>query len=286
MSSIWSIQNYIREFENIFPRIRESLKEKSPLIHCITSPIAINDCANVVLAVGAKPIMAEHPAEVTEITRMADALSVSLANITDARMKSIFLSGKTAKEHGIPFLIDLVGITCSPFRLDLAQRFIRELHPTVIKGNVSEIRALCGCDYDAVGVDVGKGDELSHEREESLQQMKTTVADYASRTGAVVLATGAIDVLSDGERTLCLENGSPYMAKVTGTGCILSCLTASFLGIREFNAFDEVVLAVLIWGIAGELGDLSKGLGTYHVSLLDQLSGMDDFTIKRHMKLT
>ena len=39
-----------------------AVREKRPLIHCITNPISINQCANVILAAGARPIMAEHPA--------------------------------------------------------------------------------------------------------------------------------------------------------------------------------------------------------------------------------
>ena len=39
------------------------VRSQAPLIHCITNPISMNDCANAVLALGAKPIMAQHPME-------------------------------------------------------------------------------------------------------------------------------------------------------------------------------------------------------------------------------
>ena len=48
--------------------IREAVHHKQPLIHCITNPISINQCANGILAIGARPMMAEHPKEVREIT--------------------------------------------------------------------------------------------------------------------------------------------------------------------------------------------------------------------------
>ena len=41
-------------------KAKEVVISQAPLIHCITNPISINDCANVVLALGAKPIMAEQ----------------------------------------------------------------------------------------------------------------------------------------------------------------------------------------------------------------------------------
>ena len=120
------------------------LRERNPLIHCITSPIAINDCANAVLAVGARPICAEHPAEVRGITAISASLGVTLANITDARAESMMLSGDEARKRGLRSVIDVVGVNCSLFRMELAKRFVRECRPAVIKGNLSEIRALAG----------------------------------------------------------------------------------------------------------------------------------------------
>ena len=67
--------------------IRSSEYAKNPLIHCITNPISINQCANAVLSAGARPIMAEHPLEVAEITATASALMLNIANITDVRME-------------------------------------------------------------------------------------------------------------------------------------------------------------------------------------------------------
>ena len=123
---------------------------------CITNPISINDCANAVLAVGAKPIMAEHPREVSEITAGAKALCVNLGNITDARLESILLSGKTAKALDIPHCIDMVGVGCSSLRLELAREYVRQCSPQIIKGNLSEVKAFCGLPAHAVGIDAGE----------------------------------------------------------------------------------------------------------------------------------
>ena len=128
-------------------KAKEAVISQAPLIHCITNPISINDCANVVLALGAKPIMAEHPKEVHEITALAKALAVNLGNITDARAESIFISGGVAKNAQIPCVIDVVGAACSALRMELAQRFIRECAPCVIKGNLSEIKAQRGWNF-------------------------------------------------------------------------------------------------------------------------------------------
>ena len=135
------------------PDIRGAVRERSSLIHCITNPISINQCANAILAVGGRPIMAEHPREVSEITATAGALMLNLGNITDVRMEAMRLSARTAAEHGTPILLDAVGVACSKLRRDYACGLMEGVTPAVIKGNYSEINALYQESYRASGVD-------------------------------------------------------------------------------------------------------------------------------------
>ena len=121
--------------QQAIPDIRKTVKQNQPLIHCITNPISINQCANAILAIGARPMMAEHPKEVSEITRTARSLMLNLGNITDARMESILISAKTAREQNIPFLLDAVGIACSTLRREYVKELLSTAIPTVIKGN-------------------------------------------------------------------------------------------------------------------------------------------------------
>ena len=261
---------------------KEKLNIKNPLIHCITSPIAINDCANVVLALGAKPIMAEHPKEVEGVTKSASALGVSLANITDVRAESMMISGKAALDSGIPSVLDAVGVTCSQFRKALAEQFISECRPSVIKGNVSEIKALAGVDFSVSGIDVSENDRVSRENRAALEYMTSVVKKLAENTGSVVMATGETDIISDGKKTYYIENGSPLMARVTGTGCMLNCITAVFLSVTD--AVTAAVLAAASLGISGELADSRGGLGTYHINLIDALSLLTEqqFSVRFH----
>ena len=80
--------------------------------------------------------MAEHPAEVEEITASSGALMLNLGNITDARIKSMKCSMGRAVENKIPVLLDLVGVACSDLRLDLARELLSIGHPAVLKGNM------------------------------------------------------------------------------------------------------------------------------------------------------
>ena len=267
----------------VFEKARAAVQETSPLIHCITNPISINDCANAVLALGAKPIMAEHPREVEGITEIAKALAVNLGNITDARAESILLSGKKAAESGILSVIDVVGAACSPFRMELAQTFIRECAPAVIKGNLSEIKAVAGVSYETVGIDVGSRDAVTGQNQAALNRAAELVKNYAKSVGAVVTASGAIDIVSDGQEVYLIENGRPEMAKVTGTGCMLNVIIGTYLSVT--NTLTAPLLATVTLGISGEIADSSRGTGSYRVGLIDALSTMNDMQLKSMIKL-
>ena len=261
--------------------IKRKVKEEKPLIHCITNHISINDCANVVLAVGAKPIMAEHPAEVSQITASAKALAVNLGNINDTRMKSILLSGKTAFEKNIPSIIDIVGVACSSLRLDFTNKFIFECHPSIIKGNLSELKALCGIKSHAKGVDAGEKDALTNDN------LLTNIAMLKSlslKTGSVVIATGVVDIITDGNNTYLIKNGCEMLSMITGTGCMLNVLTAAFISNK--NIIGGAVLATAFMGICGELSRNTKGTGTFKTALLDSIFSLSDDKLTEKIQYT
>lgn len=241
------------------------LKEECPLIHCITNPISINDCANIVLAAGAKPIMAEHPDEVAEITAVSNALAVNLGNITDARMKSMMISGMTAKARGINVVIDIVGTACSRMRLEYAKDYIEKVKPQIVKGNISELKALKCMANNACGIDVGAEDAAM-----DLEQIILFLKELALEYNTIIMASGKVDYITDGKEVYAVYNGSPRMAQVTGTGCMLNVLTASFMAVCE--PLQAAVSAAVVLGVCGELADNSQGIGSYHIGLLDSVS--------------
>lgn len=261
-------------------RIKSQIKAEKPLIHCITNPISINDCANIVLAAGASPIMAEHPEEVEEITLTAGALAVNLGNITDVRMKSMMLSGKIAAVNNIPSVIDVVGVGCSRLRLEFAKKYINENTPSVIKGNMSEIKALCGMDSHSVGIDAGKYDATNSD---TLSENLKAVQRLSEVTGSVVMATGKIDIISNGNSTYLIKNGTEMMSDITGTGCMLNVLTACF--ISSGSILEGAVLGAAVLGICGELSRNADGAGSFRTALLDNLYNLSEKQIINYIKL-
>ena len=282
-------------------QLRKRIKEEKPLIHCITNPISIHDCANVILAVGARPIMAEHPAEVADITASAGALMLNLGNITDARIKSMKRSMRTAMENKIPVLLDLVGVACSDLRLDLARELLSIGHPAVLKGNMSELLAVSGLPSHAIGIDAGAQDALTAENMETVSEV---LRAFSRSNQAIVLATGKQDFVTDGERVVLVQNGSAALSGITGTGCMVGALTAAFLPGGEDNITKEMtdsietgvwsgveiglngrsgnylaaaVLGTALMGIAGEEAEkISRGPGSFQVNLLDEIYGLSD----------
>ena len=256
------------------PDIRGAVRERSSLIHCITNPISINQCANAILAVGGRPIMAEHPREVSEITATAGALMLNLGNITDVRMEAMRLSARTAAEQGTPILLDAVGVACSKLRRDYACGLLEGVTPAVIKGSYSEINAPYQESYRASGVDADAAlDAQTVERAAALARTCRTV----------VLASGKVDIVTDGTRLIRVRNGTPQLSCVTGTGCMLGALTAAYLSAA--SGLDAAVTACAVLGVCGQLAETERGSGSFMVRLLDALSTLQDAELERYMDL-
>ena len=245
--------------------------------------------------------MAEHPAEVTDITASAGALMLNLGNITDARIESMKCSMRTAMENKIPVLLDLVGVACSDLRLDLARELLRIGHPAVLKGNMSELLAVSGLPSHAIGIDAGVEDALT---EENIDGVSEVLKAFSRNNQAIVLATGKQDFVTDGERVVLVQNGSAALSGITGTGCMVGALTAAFLPGCEDNIAKEMtdsieadvwsggemgfnersgnylaaaVLGTALMGIAGEEAEkISRGPGSFQVNLLDEIYGLSD----------
>ena len=253
--------------------IRSSVYAKNPLIHCITNPISINQCANAVLSAGARPIMAEHPLEVAEITATASALMLNIANITDVRMESIKISSDTAKKYHIPSVLDIVGISCSQLRRNYIHELLDSYIPNVIKGNYSEICALSDETYRSAGVD-------SHSSA-TLQKTLDSAVSASQKYNTVILASGKTDIVTDGKRVAYIHNGTPRLAEITGTGCMLGALTAVYLSVAD--GFCASVTACTVMGICGELAFHAEGTGSFYTALLNSLSLLKNDDIEKYM---
>lgn len=236
------------------------------LIHCITNPISMNQCANAILALGARPIMAEHPDEVMEITRTASSLLLNLGNITDSRISSMRLALKEASATGIPVTLDAVGAACSSLRKTLVRLFLTSGKFACLKGNYSEILALYDDTYKAAGVDAKDGiDE---------ELIRRAVLELSKTNNCIVVATGKVDLIASNVEIREVTGGTAQLSQVTGTGCMLGAVIATYLA--EENSLQSVVNACAFFKACGEKAATDKGIGTFMVNLLDALGGLHE----------
>ncbi len=264
-----------REEVQVINEIRQRVREKQPLIHCITNPISIRDCANAILAVGARPMMAEHPLEAEKVTRSAGAVLLNLGSLTDARMASMRISAAAAKASGIPFVLDLCGAACLDNRRHYAASLMERAMPSVVKGNYSEIKAMYDAAYHSSGVDAQTDLEAT--------EMDTICAALAERWHTVVLASGKADIITDGETMLHCNNGTPQLACVTGTGCMQGALCAAFLSAAD--GLSAAAAACGMLGVCGEVAQTPKGSGSFGVGLMDALSAISDEELEQRLRL-
>ena len=197
----------------MFQKMLENVRGKCPLIHNITNYVTVNDCANIVLACGASPIMSDDQSEVEEITTICGGLNINIGTLNKRTIESMFLAGKCANALSHPVVLDPVGAGASKLRTETAQKLLEEVKFTVIRGNISEVKTLASGSGTTKGVDADVADKVS---EENLDSAVAFAKAFAEKTDAVVAITGAIDIVADGKKAYCIRNGHPMMSSITG----------------------------------------------------------------------
>ncbi|MGL5269498.1 MAG: hydroxyethylthiazole kinase [Selenomonadaceae bacterium] len=269
-------------FTDKIAAVRHQVKNHTPLIHCLTNHISINDCANVILTVGAKPIMAEHPAEVADITTAAKALVLNLGNISETRMQAMNIAGKVAQQKGLPITIDLVGVACSTLRLAFAREFIATCKPAIVKGNISELKAFGGLSTSAEGIDASPSDMLT---DQNAVEVFSFLKNLSQRTGSIIAVTGKTDIISDGQNIYLLANGCEMLSAITGTGCMINALAGAFLA--GGAPLIAAISALSLMAISGELAAAkAAGPGSFKIHLLDNLFCLQPEELTARLRLT
>jgi hydroxyethylthiazole kinase len=260
-------------------KLIESVRSKNPLVHHITNTVTINDCANATLAIGGSPVMADSPEEAASMVKLAQALVINMGTLTESTFTAMVQAAKEANRQHIPVVLDPVGVGATTFRNEKAEEFLQTVHPQIIRGNASEISSLIGEEVRTRGVDAGKVDE--------------DAAVLASRAAqllkSVVVVSGPVDYISDGNQTAGIQNGHPILTKVTGTGCMATSLIGNFAGITN-NYFQAAIAGISVMGISGErahryFGETPVGTGSFHVRLMDEISLMNSQTWQKEVKL-
>lgn len=268
-------------FKNMF----ENVRMNCPLIHNITNYVTVNDCANILLACGASPIMADDKEEVADITTICAGLNINIGTLNSRTIASMLIAGKRANELNHPVVLDPVGAGASKLRTETAIQLLKEIKFTVIRGNISEMKTLASGSGTTKGVDADVADKVT---EDNLDDVIAFAKAFAAKTGAVIVITGAIDIVADSKSAYCIRNGHPMMSSVTGTGCQLSAMTAAFVTANPEYPLEAAASAVSAMGYAGEIA-LSRltemdGNSTYRNYIIDAIYNMTPEMLEKGAK--
>ncbi len=278
----------INDKSDLLKKIDETLKdirEKNALTHCITNSVTINDCANAVLAIGGSPFMAEDAEELEEVVTIADVLVINIGKLSKEQIESMHISSKTANKTNTPIILDPVGVGVTELRNKTTMDLINDYDIAAIRGNITEIKAIAKLagvldeSNTAKGVDVNIDDIIT---EENLKDNGELICELASKLNTTILASGPIDILSDGNLTVAIDNGDDMMPLITGSGCMLSSIVGSCIG--GSNPFDGSLVAILAMNIAGErarakVDEKDEGTGSFRTYLIDYLYKTDSETL-------
>lgn len=306
------------EANSLFPdeilRLPQLIRDRSPLIHCITNYVTACEVANIILAAGAAPVMADHPDEAADVTSRSDCLLLNFGTLKESSAAAMSRAGTKAGELGLPLILDPVGIGSSPYRTSSILNVLSQVTPAVIRGNASEIKRLyleltrgtaaeCKIPSPQVqdsprGVDASKQDQIT---QTNLSPLTGAARGLSELTGAVVVMTGETDLVTFKDKTMLIHNGCPMMSRITGSGCMLDGIIAAYVSTAILSAgpatestetaiHSATALAVSAAGLCGELAyrkveERGEGTGSFLRYFTDYVSLLDEETLKRGMKI-
>lgn len=255
------------------------VRSSQALIHCITNYVTANDCANILLAFGGSPVMADAPEEVVDITSISSGLCINIGTLNKTTVEASLIAGRHANELGIPVTLDPVGVGASVFRTETALLLLKEIKFSAIRGNMSEMTALIHGVGRTNGVDVAPDDCIT---ESNWRERGELLKKFARTIGTVAVASGPVDVITDGNSIFGVHNGTVRATQITGCGCMLTSVVCLWIAacrklMSSIGDLESSISAVTTFGICSEVAenntvDKQRGNGTFRCELIDAAS--------------
>lgn len=243
----------------------EAVRRRRPLIHCISNLVSANDCANLALALGASPMMAQAPEEMADIAAASAAAVLNTGTPSEEKFRACLLCGRETARRGRPVILDPVGVGASPWRLERVEALLAAFTPSLLRVNLGEAQALLHRESREQGVD-SPGEEG---RRNPLPQRAEAARQLAWERGTAVLLSGPEDVIAAGDGLWTVSGGSPHMTAITGTGCMLSVLCGVFAAV-EPDIAAAAVAAAAFWKACSRRAEVeNRGPGSFRIALLD-----------------
>lgn len=251
------------------------LRQQQPLVHHLTNWVTIYDCAQVVKVLGGSPVMAHAMLEVMQMARLAAALVLNIGTLTPNFVSAMILAAREANTKGIPVVLDVCGAGATRLRDEESLRLLNKVRIDIIKGNASEIARVSGAAVQSKGVDAA----------EVQGDLKAVAQGLARQRQAVVVITGARDIVADAARLFLVHNGHPLMGHVVGTGCMATSLIGAFAAVEK-DLTLAAVSALACFGVAAEVAaPQAAGPGSFKERLFDALYNLDEATLRERLRV-
>ena len=261
------------------------VKEINPLVLHYTNEVTINDCANITLALGASPLMSYSNEEVEEVVSISSSVVINIGTMNSDRLDLFLQAGRAANKFNKPVILDPVGVFATKTRTDFTNKLLNEIKFDVVKGNIAEIKFIGGLDVRGKGVDsFDDGEDISE-----------VIKKVAKKLNCIVVATGKVDFISDGNTVIKIFNGTSKLKSVTGTGCMTGSLIGSYLGAynglqdrerENFKKIEAVAMGVLTMGVSGELADKNNiAIGSFKEELMNNVYEMSSNKLKEYGRI-
>lgn len=268
----------------------ESIRNSSPLIHNITNYVVMDFSANALLALGASPVMAHALEEVEEMTQLSSALVLNIGTLSPYWVESMRMALEVAQKKKIPIVFDPVGCGATSYRTETSKQFLK-LHPTVVRGNISEIFSLLDDndkgqgnkeDCQTKGVD----SRLFVEDEDEMESTVKALQAKASKQKSIFAMTGSTDCVFDTKKAFFVKNGHPLMKQVTGMGCVLTSFVAAFCSVNP-DSLLATVNALSFFGILGEkAAKKASGLASFKTEFLNSVEKVQDLDLPSFLNMS
>lgn len=259
----------------------DQMRAARPLVQNITNYVSMDIAANALLAVGASPAMVHAPEESPQFVALAGALVINIGTLSADTAHAAQIATTAARQLGRPWLFDPVGVGATDYRNDVATELM-ENRPTILRGNASEVMAIARL----AGLTTTSAAPRGVDSANTTTEAEQLCVELAQRAGCVVVATGEIDIATDGKQIVRLANGSPLMTRVTALGCSLSSVMGAFMAIAP--PLDAAVAALAVYGVAGDMAaETAQRPGSFRVAFLDALDAITaaDINARLHVKL-
>ncbi len=251
------------------------IRKTNPIVLNVSNSVTQQHVADAINFIGASPIMFDDEREASELINISSALVINLGTINRSSIQKSILSGQAANQKHIPVIVDPVAIAASTIRTEHFDQLIKKVKINVLRGNIAEVAAIAGVNWQNKGIDAGdgQGDRLAIAKK------------AANQLKALVVVSGQEDIVTDGTNSYLISNGNQQLATNVGSGDMLDGIIAAALGTEQ--SLESCVLGTAILAIAGEIAAERFPHQPYSFfnQVFDVLGLMDDSQYMKYLKI-